>query len=110
MKIITKKKIKINKKRNINNNSKFNFPNLNIISEEESNRKMVANNEEEKKEDENEYSELDIFNKISKRSQDDFGIGLDGGWESKKSLNDNYFNFNLNKFKEYLKNENQNIK
>ena len=70
---------------NKKNKNKINMNNLNVINEEESNKKNeIKNNyysdnkKEEEKEDENEndYSELNMFNKMFKRSQDDFGIDL----------------------------------
>lgn len=68
-----------NKKNQKNANS------LNVINEEESTKKSgIKNNyfsdnkkeEEKENENENDFSELNMFNKMFKRSQDDFGIDL----------------------------------
>jgi len=72
---------------NKKNKNKKNVNSLNVINEEESTKKSEAKNnyfsdnkkEEEKEkenENENDYSELNMFNKMFKRSQDDFGIDL----------------------------------
>ena len=72
---------------NKKNKNKKNVNNLNIINEEESTKKSeIKNNyfsdnkKEEEKENENknenDYSELNKFNKMFKRSQDDFDIDL----------------------------------
>ena len=111
------KKLNINNK---NNKNKLTLSNLNIINEEESNKKTInlnININEEVKQDEsdNEFGELNMFNKMFKRSQDDFGIELINNKESKKSIinnntdNDNDNNFNISKYREYLKSKNPNI-
>ena len=91
--------------------SKLNFTNLNIINEEESSKKLSNKNglnnyeEEEKKDDnysENEYGEINMFNKIFKKSQDDFGINLVKEKESKKSFKCSNSSFSISKFRDHL--------
>ena len=77
-------KIVLQNKKNKNKNKK-NMNNLNVINEEESTKKSeIKNNyfsdnkkeEENENKNENDYSELNMFNKMFKRSQDDFDIDL----------------------------------
>ena len=107
-----------NNKNSCKLSSKLNFTNLNIINEEESNKKvnnknglnnLLNNNEEEKKDDsdsENDYGEINMFNKIFKKSQDDFGVNLVKEKESKKSFKCSNSSFSISKFRDYLKNKN----
>lgn len=103
-----------NNKNSCKLSSKLNFTKLNIINEEESNKKLnnkngLNNYEEEKKDDndsENEYGEINMFNKIFKKSQDDFGINLVKEKESKKSFKFSNSSFSISKFRDYLKNTN----
>ena len=103
-------------KNNNKKGSKINISNLNIINEEKSNRKanhkqelnnLLYNNEEKKKDDrENEFGELNMYNKFFKKSQDDFEINLIKEKESKKSFIDFKNIFNISNFTDYLKNKN----
>ena len=108
------KKIFIDKEKNTNENNKK----LNINNKNNKNKLNININEEVKQdESDNEFGELNMFNKMFKRSQDDFGIELINNKESKKSIinnnvgndNNNDNNFNISKYREYLKSKNPNI-
>ena len=110
---------------NKKNKNKKNVNNLNVINEEESTKKSeIKNNyfsdnkKEEEKENENknenDYSELNMFNKMFKRSQDDFDIDLLSTSnvmnERNNIINDNETDNIINKYSDVkLRSKNANI-
>ena len=104
---------------NSKKNNNINLSNLNTINEEESNKKsslkkeqILPQRKEEEKEEETDLSELNMFNKIFKRSQDDFGIDLmnySNDIKNKKNFKDSKNNNNIiSRYRDYLKNKNPN--
>lgn len=107
---IEKNKNNNENKKIINKNKKMNLIELDIIKEDESNSKNINNRIEESKEEEkeNEYYDLNTFNKKFKRSQDDFEVELISESERKRNIKDNS-SFNMSKYRQYLKEIEKNI-